>query len=95
MNFSFHPEAEQEFLAAIDYYEICKPGLGVEFAQEIYATIHRILRFPNAWSELSANTRRCLATRFPFGVIYNHTFDHVTILAVMQLNRKPGYWMNR
>lgn len=33
MNFSFHPEAESEFLVAIDYYESREPGLGCDFAR--------------------------------------------------------------
>ena len=32
MNHSFHPEAEAEFLEAINYYESRKKGLGYEFA---------------------------------------------------------------
>lgn len=28
MTFEFHPEAEEEFLAAIEYYENCEQGLG-------------------------------------------------------------------
>jgi hypothetical protein len=34
MNYSFHPEAEIEFNNAIDYYEECKEGLGLEFTVE-------------------------------------------------------------
>jgi hypothetical protein len=48
MNFKFHPEAEIELNASIDYYQECKIGLGLEFANEVYATIQRILNFPKA-----------------------------------------------
>ena len=37
MTFYFHPEAEQEFMQAIDYYEECKPGLGEDFSLEVFA----------------------------------------------------------
>lgn len=47
MTFFFHPEAEQELHQAISYYENCHPGLGVEFAQEVYQTITRITLFPD------------------------------------------------
>ena len=30
MKYGFDPEAEAEFLAAIDYYEGCEPGLGYD-----------------------------------------------------------------
>jgi hypothetical protein len=35
MTFDFHPEAETEFLEAIDYYESCSPGLGEDFSLEV------------------------------------------------------------
>jgi len=43
MKYAFHPEARAEFLAAIDYYEECEPGLGADFAIEVHSTI-RIAR---------------------------------------------------
>ncbi len=39
MKYGFHPEAEEEFLDAIDYYEGCEPGLGYDFAIEVHSTI--------------------------------------------------------
>ena len=41
MNYSFHPEAEKEFLEAIDYYEEREENLGFDFAVEVYAAIRR------------------------------------------------------
>ncbi|WP_319560142.1 hypothetical protein [Marispirochaeta sp.] len=35
MNFYFHPEAENEFTEAIDYYEEIETGLGYDFAGEV------------------------------------------------------------
>lgn len=95
MKYSFHPDAEQELMDAMDYYEICIPGLGLEFADEIYSTIQRVICFPESWSEFSKNTRRCLTKRFPFGVVYRIMEGEMVIIAIMQLNREPGYWKNR
>ena len=95
MTFSFHPDAEIEFNHAIDYYEECQTNLGLEFADEVYKAIQRILTFPNAWQSLGDKNRRCLINRFPFGVIYYQREQEIIILAVMQLNRKPDYWKNR
>lgn len=39
MTFAFHPEAETEFYAAIDYYERCASGLGYDFSAEVYSAI--------------------------------------------------------
>jgi len=95
MQYSFHPDAEIEFNISIDYYEECQKNLGLEFANEVYTTIQRILNFPNAWQVLDSDIRRCLTNRFPFGIIYYQKNNEIIILAVMQLNRKPNYWLHR
>ena len=95
MKYSFHPEARIEFLEAINYFEDCRYGLGVEFSQEVFSSIQRIIHFPLAWSEFSKNTRRCLTNRFPYGVIYQIIGEEAVIIAVMQLNREPDYWEKR
>lgn len=95
MKFYFHPEAEAEFDRSVNYYEQCKPGLGLEFAEEVYATIGRIIQYPAAWFALSKNSRRCLVNRFPYGVIYQIKSRALRIIAVAHLNRRPGYWKER
>lgn len=95
MTYFFHPEAQIELNASIDYYEECKTNLGLEFASEVYQTIQRILIFPKAWQILDSDIRRCLINRFPFGIIYYQRNNEIIILAIMQLNRKPNYWKNR
>jgi hypothetical protein len=95
MNYSFHPEAKEEFFKTINYFEECQKGLGLSFSKEVFSTIQRIIHFPSAWSKFSKNTRRCLTNRFPYGVIYQMKGKEVIIIAVMQLNREPGYWDER
>ena len=95
MRFYFHESAEEEFDRAVEYYEECRRGLGIEFAREIYATIERIIQYPEAWSQMSKNTRRCLVNRFPFGVIYQIKSGSVRIIAVSDLRRHPDYWLGR
>jgi hypothetical protein len=95
MKFYFHPGAEAEFDMAVEYYEELQPGLGIEFAEEIYATITRIIQYPDAWSTLSKNSRRCLANRFPYGVVYQVKSRSLRIIAVAHLHRRPGYWKER
>lgn len=95
MKFYFHPDAEKEFDEAVEYYEECQPGLGLEFAEEVYATISRIMKYPNAWTQLSAGTRRCLTNRFPYGIIYQLKLNRLRIVAVANLNRHPNYWQRR
>ncbi len=95
MNYSFHPDAQAEFFAAIDYYETCKEGLGLEFSIEVHSTIERILCNPRAWPVLEGEIRRCQTARFPYGLLYAEHLNEVQILAVMHLHRHPDYWKQR
>ncbi|MBI5634999.1 MAG: type II toxin-antitoxin system RelE/ParE family toxin [Nitrospirae bacterium] len=95
MKFYFHPKANVEFDKAVEYYEQQQTGLGLEFAEEVYASIARIVKYPAAWTILSANSRRCLINRFPYGVIYQIKSRSLRIIAVAHLNRRPEYWQHR
>lgn len=95
MSFRFHPEAETEFVAAIDWYEARSVGLGADFAAEIHAAIRRAVSMPLAWPRVDGEIRRVLAHRFPYGVLYVSRDGWIDILAVMHLRREPDYWRKR
>jgi hypothetical protein len=95
MRFLFHPAADNEFDLAVQYYETCQSGLGLEFAEEVYATIVRITEYPEVWSPMSRNTRRCLTNRFPYGIIYRIKNNNLHVIAVANLHRRPDYWKER
>lgn len=95
MNFQFHPEAETEFLAAIDWYAARSPSLGADFAAEIHAAIQRAVAMPVAWTSIDKEIHRVLAHRFPYGVLYAQREESIYILAVMHLRREPEYWRER
>jgi plasmid stabilization system protein ParE len=95
MSYRFHPEAEVELNLSIDYYESIEPGLGYDFAIEVYDTIARIVEFPKAWTVLDGDVRRSLVKRFPYGVLYSEDAGDILILAVMNLHRAPDYWKHR
>ena len=95
MNYIFHPDAETEFLKAIDYYESKENQLGYDFALEIYSTVERILAHPSAWPIIEEKIRRALVRRFPYGILYSQVEEEIYIIAVMNLNRDPEYWKDR
>jgi len=95
MNFLFHPEAETEFLATIDWYKARSSGLGADFSAEIHAAIQRAVALPLAWPRIDGDIRRVLANRFPYGVLYTLDNGSIYILAVMHLRRQPDYWRSR
>ena len=63
MNVQFLEPARLEFIEALDYYNDQKEGLGLEFSNEIRATIARIIQYPEAWTPISK--RALPQTGFP------------------------------
>ena len=95
MRYVFHPEAETEFVKAVEYYEEREEGLGHDFAVEVYSTIERILAHPKAWPVIEEDIRRSLVRRFPYGILYAEEGDEIFVVAVMHLHREPDYWKHR
>ena len=92
MNFYFHKEAEEEFQNAVDYYKEIQEELGLDYTNEVYKTIERIIALPKAWPLLEDDIRRCLTNRFPYGIIYSIEPTGIFILSIMHLKRNPDYW---
>jgi plasmid stabilization system protein ParE len=95
MTYSFHPEAAEEFRAAVEYYEDREAGLGNDFSLEVFAAIRNVLAHPSAWPIIEDDVRRCLVNRFPFAVLYSLEETGDFILAVMHGRRRPDYWIKR
>jgi len=95
MTVEFLQTAAREFFDAINYYNTQAEGLGFEFAAEISRTLGRITEFPDAWTLLSARSRRCRTSRFPYGVIYQIRGSVILIVAIQNLHRHPDSWKDR
>jgi plasmid stabilization system protein ParE len=91
----FLPPAQEEMIAAAQYYQGQSIGLGAEFLDEVERTVAAIASHPNAAPKVKQEIRRRLLKRFPFGVLYIITADEILVLAVMHLRRRPGYWRDR
>jgi len=87
--------AQQELDEAIEYYNERSPGLGDHFLLEALAAFERIKKFQKAWNPYTENTRRCQTHRFPYGVIYQKLESEILIVAVANLHKRPGYWLDR
>ena len=95
MNYKFLDVAQIELDESFEYYEIQQKQLGFRFIYEVKNSIQRILYFPQAWQQITQNTRRCLVKNFPYGVIYQIIEDEILIIAIANLHRKPNYWQER
>ena len=95
MRISFNALAERELNDAAHYYELESPGLGAAFIAEVERSCGQIIEHPAAASVVRGAIRRRLLRRFPYGILYSARGDIVRILAVMNLKRRPTYWVGR
>lgn len=90
-----HPEADDEFQAAIEVYQAESQELGVGFYREVLTTLARIESHPKAWPRLRGAVRKCLVTGFPYKLLYTIEPDRILVVAVMHAKRRPDYWTAR
>jgi len=92
---SYHRLARRELNEAAQYYELESPGLGVAFLDEVERCTQAIANFPEAGPLITETIRRRLLLRFPYALLYSIKPDKVRVLAVMNLRRRPMYWLGR
>jgi len=92
---SFHELAEQELNDAAKYYGQQATGLGGAFIAEVRRLAAEILEHPEAGPVVRGSVRRRLCRRFPYALLYTVRLDTVRILAIMNLKRRPTYWVGR
>ncbi len=92
--------AEDELIAAQQWYETQRPGLGQEFRSAIDEAMERLLKAPLAASPMvnvpaSIGARRILVKRFPYSIVFIEHDEHLWIVAFAHHHRRPGYWLQR
>jgi len=92
---AFHPDAQEEFIAAARYYETQAENLGLDFISAVEATYRRLVTFPESGRAFGSRLRRVLVPGFPYGLIYRAERDLLLIVAVAHVRRRPGYWRSR
>ena len=95
MKIRFLKPAQSEVDDAFAWYESQSQGLGTQFLDEFDRAVRRILAYPLASAEIGDGLRRCLLSRFPYGIIYGIDAETVIVVAVAHLHREPRYWIDR
>ena len=91
----FHRLAEHELNEAAQYYDLEDPGLGAAFLEGVDRCLESIQAHPEAGAILRGAVRRRLLRRFPYALLYKIKPGGIRILAVMNLKRRPTYWVGR
>ena len=91
----FRPIARREFDEAADYYERCRPGLGVRFTVAVRRVLQRIASDPASFPVVFADVREALVRRYPYCVYFRIDRDGILVLAVFHTSRDPDEWQMR
>ena len=85
MKYVFHPEALNEYSEAVQYYTEQRVELAQAFINAIEDTVYRIKAFPNRYAAIEEDVRRCMARKFPYGILYTIEQDYILIVAIVNL----------
>jgi plasmid stabilization system protein ParE len=96
----FAPAARSELEAAIDRYELQRPGRGWRFYAAVERAVKLLAAFPAAGPLFrdvnpERGARRRIVRGFPFVLAYRVLGDTIRIDAVAHTRRRPGYWCRR
>ncbi len=95
MTHLLHPEADEEFAAAVRYYSEISPELGVRFYREMERLLREACAHPERFWKFDAPARRNLSRDFPYAIVFLEKPEHIWVVAVMHMKRRPGYWHGR
>jgi toxin ParE1/3/4 len=98
--FGFHPEAQAEFTADVEWYDARDRDMGGRFADAVRAAVDAVVEAPGTWPtwpgwEREPVIRSKGVSGFPYRVVYLADDNAVTIVAVAHAKRRPGYWRAR
>jgi toxin ParE1/3/4 len=91
----FHPEADEEYVQAVQYYADINLELGSRFHDEMEWLIGEVRADPERFRKFDPPAQRHFSRDFPFAVIFLNQSDRIWIVAVMHMKRRPGYWRER
>jgi toxin ParE1/3/4 len=89
------PEAEADLLAALDWYEQQRAGLGEEFAKAVDQIFARIEAMPELYGVVRRNVRRRKLRRFPYLLYYRVLSNRIEVIAILHARRDEGVWQER
>lgn len=93
--FIVREEAEADLADAQLWYEQQQAGLGNQFVRAVEEALERIQEMPESAPIVFRGVRRLDLGRFPYGVFYAVTNEHLSVIAVYHASRDPRGWRCR
>ncbi len=91
----FHPEARDEYDAALAWYQTRSVRAAARFEAEVERVLEAIGENPEAFPLYDDAHRFALVRRFPYGVVYQVELACIYVVAIPHGSRSPGYWRDR
>jgi len=88
-------EADEEYVQAVQYYAEIALELGWHFHDEMERLIQEACANPECFRKFDPPARRHFSRDFPYAVIFMEKPEHVWVVAVIHMKRRPGYWRGR
>lgn len=100
MNVCYKPVAHQEAIAAADWHDQQRFGLGNEFLAELAALLDRVAFHPQLYGRIplrrpARDIREGPVHRFDYHVVYEVRGEDIVVIAVAHNRRRPFYWKDR
>jgi toxin ParE1/3/4 len=96
MNITLHPEAKEDILEAVEYYQ--ERG-GNRLAQQLITNVERSIQLIRQHPRIGAvwlyGKHRLLVQDFPYSIIYTIDTEEIVIISVANQNRHQDYWKKR
>lgn len=89
------PEARDDLIAARDWYERQRSGLGQSFTEAVRQLLANVADNPALYEKAHGDVRRARVRRFPYVVYYRVLTDRIEVLGVFHGSRNPNAWRSR
>lgn len=87
----FQQSARTEFLAAADWYEQRRTGLGESFVASVQKVLDRMASQPDFYPKAFKDIHEALVFGYPYCVYYREARDHILVIAVFHSARDPPF----
>lgn len=96
MEVKFHPGVKEDLAEIACHYEAAERGLGHGFIEDYRETLALVVRDATVYRKFHGGLRKLNLHRFKaFAIVYEVWPEHIQIVAVADLRRKPLYWKDR
>ena len=94
-DYEFRSAAQDEVLAAANWYIERNPDIANSFLDAPKGRIDQAMRFPNTGRRERRGCRSLPVESYPFRMVYRANGETIEIIAVAHTSRQAGYWKER